>query len=104
MSSFWTEADRKEAKRRSVNILISNTTVLDLKPQLRELPSDTHLIKYELEGEIKYDAVRAHKRVDIFDIYYDRLKEMGGKVLHISVAGGYVKPKLWQPPKEETKS
>ena len=99
MTSFWTDEDRKEASRLGVSILFSNTTPADLKPQLRELPSDTHLVKYEMDGEIKYDAVRAYKRVDIFDCYYARLKEHNGKMLHISVAGGYVKPKLWQAPK-----
>ena len=96
MTSYWTEEDRKEASRLGVSILFSNTTPSDLKPQLRDLPSDTHLVKYEMDGEIKYDAVRAYKRVDIFDCYYARLKENNGKMLHISVAGGYVKPKLWQ--------
>ena len=103
MSTFWTEEDRKEASRLGVSILFSNTSPEALKPQLRELPSDVHLVKYEIEVEhdgmtgmkVQYDAVRAYKRVDIFDCYYARLKAYNGRMLHISVAGGYVKPKLW---------
>lgn len=95
MSTFWTEEDRTEAKRRGVSIMFSNTTIEDVKAQAKELPSDVHVIKYEMDGEVLYDAVRASKRVDIFDIYYDRLKTMNGKVLHISIGYGTIKPKLW---------
>ena len=37
----------------------------------KELPSDVHIITYELEGTVTYDAVRAYTMVDIFDDYYD---------------------------------
>ena len=95
MSTFWTDEDRKEAKRLGVNIMFRNTTIQAVKDQDKELPTDVHVIKYEMDGEVFYDAVRAGKRVDIFDLYYDRLKTLNGRVLHISIGYGTIKPKLW---------
>ena len=59
-----------------------------------DLPSDTHLVYYvDDEGQIIIDAVRAYKRVDIFDAYYDA----GFGVLDIRVGYGRIKPKLYTP-------
>ena len=95
MTTFWTETDRKECKRLGVIILFSDTTVEEVDARQRELPTDLHMVKYEIEGKIYYDAVRCKKRVDIFDIYYDRLKELKGKVLDISFGHGTIRPNLW---------
>ena len=40
------------------------------------LPSDTHIVKYEVDNGIVYDAVRAYTMVDIFDTYHDKLKTL----------------------------
>ena len=60
----------------------------------KELPSDVHIITYELEGTVTYDAVRAYTMVDIFDDYYDLLKGKG-KVISIVSGYGRIKPKLY---------
>ena len=52
--------------------------------------------------KVQYDAVRAYKRVDIFDCYYARLKAYNGKMLHISVAGGYISPSSGLLPRDLT--
>ena len=38
------------------------------------LPTDIHLVEYEVEGKLYVDAIRAYKMSDIFDGYYDKLK------------------------------
>ena len=68
----------------------------------KALPTDIHLVEYEVEGKLYVDAIRAYKMVDIFDAYYDRLKLMGsGKITAIKNGYGTVKPKLWNPEKKE---
>ena len=108
MSTFWTDADLALAKRKGIMVLMSNTTPEAVKGQEKELPSDTHLVSYilpvEMDGmwaeKVVYDAVRAGKKVDIFDLYYDRLKAENGRLKSIEIGYGLVKPKLWQAPKE----
>lgn len=107
MSTFWNDEDLAMAKRKGIQVLLSNTTPETLKEQEKELPTDTHLVAYiipvEMDGmwgeKVVYDAVRAGKKVDIFDLYYDRLKAENGRLKSIDVGYGLVKPKLWQPPK-----
>jgi hypothetical protein len=59
------------------------------------LPSDTHIVKYELENGTIYDAVRAYTKVDIFDTYHDKLKPLKGKVLDIRSGYGNVRPNMY---------
>ena len=59
-----------------------------------QLPTDMCIIEFTENGERQFDAVRASKKVDIFDEYYDRLKSTGQ--IH-AIKGGYgrIKPKLY---------
>ena len=59
-----------------------------------QLPTDIHIVTYELNGETHYDVVRAYVMVDIFDMYYDRLKDKG-RVVSIKSGYGRIKPKLF---------
>jgi len=59
------------------------------------LPTDIHVVKFELNNSIVHDAVRAHSKVDIFDIYHDKLKPLKGKVLNIISGYGDVRPNLY---------
>ena len=58
------------------------------------LPSDTHIVTYEYDSVIKYDAVRAYTMVDIFDAYHDKVKSHG-KVVKIASGYGSVRPNLY---------
>ena len=108
MTTFWNEEDLILARRKGIQVLLSNTTPEAVKGQEKELPSDTHLVAYilpvEMDGmwaeKVVYDAVRAGRKVDIFDLYYDRLKAENGRLKSIEIGYGLVKPKLWQAPKE----
>ena len=61
----------------------------------RDLPTDIHLVEYEIDGTLYVDSVRAYKTVDIFDFYYDRVSAKGGSVISITNGFGRIKPKLY---------
>ena len=60
----------------------------------RELPTDLHIVTYTVGGETYYDAVRAYTMVDIFDAYYDKIKDIGS-ITKIKSGLGRIKPKLY---------
>ena len=64
------------------------------------LPADTHMVTYEIEGKTLSDTVRAYTMVDIFDAYYDKLKDVG-KVTKIESGYGNVRPNLYGKIKNE---
>ena len=59
------------------------------------LPTDIHLVEYEVGETLYVDMVRAYKKVDIFDTYYDKLNAIGGTLLAITNGFGRIKPKLF---------
>ena len=59
------------------------------------LPTDIHLVEYEVDGKLYVDSVRAYKAVDIFDPYYDKVTALGGKLISISSGYGKIKPNLF---------
>ena len=85
-------------KSHDVILVRENTTVQSIKDDTKTLPTDIHLIEYDVDGQTKIDAVRAFKMSDIFDAYYD----LGIKNVH-SITSGYgsIKPKLYTAPKPE---
>ena len=60
-----------------------------------ELPTDIHLVEYEVGGVLYVDMVRAYKMVDIFDVYYDKTSAAGGVLNSITNGYGRIKPKLF---------
>ena len=93
MDTIWSKQDLADAERKEVKIVYENLINPDRMEQ-RELPSALHIVTYEIDGDTRIDAVRAYKMVDIFDVYYDKLKT-NGKVIEIVSGYGSVKPKLW---------
>lgn len=63
-----------------------------------DLPTDIHLVEYEVDGTLYVDMARAYKMVDIFDAYYDKVSSLGGTLLSITNGYGKVKPKLFNGP------
>ena len=57
------------------------------------LPNDAYLIWYNIDGETFMDVTRCRKRVDLFDLYYDKYGP--GSVVKIDFGYGRVNPKLW---------
>jgi hypothetical protein len=67
-------------------------------------PNDAYLIWYVVEGNQYMDLVRCHKKVNLFDMYYDKYGP--GAVQKIDFGYGRVNPKLWgykQPEKNKRK-
>lgn len=66
-------------------------------------PQGTTLVIYSIGEEIINDLVLAQKSCLIFDAYYDKLKTLGGKLLHLNSWYGTINPKLWDQPKPKSK-
>lgn len=80
------------------NLLKCNIFDQNIDPKSMDeasLPTDIHLVEYEVSGTLYVDQVRAYKKVDIFDAYYDKLSAIGGTLLSITNGYGRVKPKLF---------
>ena len=60
------------------------------------LPTDIHLVEYVIDGTLYVDSVRAYKQIDIFDPYYDKLKELGGELISITSGYGNLRPNMFQ--------
>lgn len=83
-------------------ILLENTTVDKAKDS--SFPNDAYLIWYVVDGQECIDLTRCHKRVNLFDMYYDKYGP--GAIQKIDFGYGRVNPKLWgykQPEKKKRK-
>jgi hypothetical protein len=83
-------------------ILLEKTTVEKAKDS--SLPNDAYLIWYIVDGEEYIDLTRCPKRVNLFDMYYDKYGP--GAVKKIDFGYGRTNPKLWgykQPEKKKRK-
>lgn len=67
----------------------------------KSLPLNSYLVTYMVDNSVKYDIVVCNKRVQIFDMYWDKYRE---GLKDIRWTDGKVNPKLWgNPPKESKK-
>jgi len=77
-----------------VIVHIESTTRDKLRKLDKELPSDIHLVRYRKptwKKKEKVSAIRAFRKVDIFDNLHDQ----GYEVLEIDSGYGRIKPKLF---------
>lgn len=103
MALSWTEVDIQVAQKKEVIIHQQNTKEEDLVQ--KELPSDIHMVYYTHDDKEYSDAVRAARKADIFDIYYDKLKLVGGKLNSIENGFGNLRPNMYNDRrKEKTKA
>ena len=65
-----------------------------------QLPTDVHIVTYTVGGETYHDAVRAYSMVDIFDMWHDKIKDIGA-ITRIRSGYGKIKPKLYGKIKNE---
>ena len=59
------------------------------------MPSDIHMVQYKVNGNTYTDVVRAYTKVDIFDQYYQKVKNIGGEILSIENGYGKIRPNLY---------
>jgi len=99
-------ADRRENQKLVLpheygcEILLEKTTFNVAKDS--SFPNDAYLIWYIVDGEECIDLTRGAKRVNLFDMYYDKYGP--GAVQKIDFGYGRVNPKLWgykQPEKKK---
>ena len=48
---------------------------------------------YKIDDVVRYDLVRCHVKVNIFDMYYDKFGP--GSVVNIEYGPGVVSPRTW---------
>ena len=93
MEPIWTPEEKQAATRHDVTIF--SEMVEESFFQQKQLPTDVHRVEYTINEETVVDAVRAYKKSDIFDVYYDKLKTINGLVIDIKNGYGSIKPKLF---------
>jgi hypothetical protein len=91
MSISFTEEEQQNLK---CKVFKQNVVPNELNDA--ELPTDLHLVEYEVDGKLYVDSVRAHKLVDIFDPYYDKLQLVNGTLISITSGYGKIKPILYK--------
>ena len=85
----------------SCEVILEKTT--KDKANDRKLPSDAFNIFYVVDGEERLDVCRAQKAANIFDLYYDKYKNVKG----IEYGSGTIPPNrfgLKPPPKKKGKT
>tara|TARA_B100000131_G_scaffold6124_1_gene6291 strand:+ start:2574 stop:2846 length:273 start_codon:yes stop_codon:yes gene_type:complete len=69
------------------------------KAEDKKLPSDSFLVTYKIEDEVKFDVTRAGSQIELFDHYYDTYKNVQG----ISWTKGIVSPRTFDGSTEQPK-
>lgn len=65
----------------------------------RSLPHTAYLVEYDDGSGVCYDVAVASKRVEIFDYYWDKYRN----VISMKQSEGRVNPKLWGSTTKENK-
>jgi hypothetical protein len=87
----WSNHEKETSKSRyGCEILHEKCTKQDAKN--KQLPIDSHLVTYMIDGNIFYDIIKTSKRVNIFDMYYDKF---GNCLKSIEWTEGRISPRLW---------
>jgi hypothetical protein len=87
----WTPEEKKEIPSQyGCEILFERTTLQQIKDP--SLPNDAYIVIYEVDNQSYMDLCRG-KRVNIFDLYYDKFGP--GSVKKIDWGFGRVSPRNW---------
>ena len=99
----WTPEEKNNLPPQyGCQILLQDTTIEQAKDS--SFPNDAYLIWYEVDGVTHLDLCRTTKRVNLFDLYYDKFGP--GAVKKIDFGYGRTNPKIWgykQPEKKKRK-
>ena len=89
---------------KDVIIVLEQTSAEEVTDLSKDLPSDLHLVEYVRDGEAQVDGVRAYKKSDIFDFYYDYLLETSESFQITAISSGYgsIKPRLFNAQQEKS--
>ena len=87
----WTSVEKESSKQRyGCEIMIENGSWEQVSTT--DCPNDARIIKYEVDGQVRYDLTRSQKEVKIFDMYWDKF---GSNLKSIEFGNGRINPKLW---------
>ena len=78
-----------KAEDYSCEVLLEQTT--QEKAKDTSFPTDAYNVTYTVDGKDMLDVCRAQKKADVFDLYYDKYKN----VKSIEYGQGMIKPSLW---------
>lgn len=85
-------------KKYGCQLIYAKATVEQAKD--KTLPRDAYLVYYEdTEGNLSMDVCRSNKRSNIFDLYYDKFRN----VKKISFGYGKANPRTWGEEKSDKK-
>lgn len=90
---YMIEFTPEELRRSKIHVVARN--IQEKTFDHSELPTDVHLVKYAVSGQEYIDGVRAYTKVDIFDEYYQKVKDIGGMILSIKSGYGSIRPNLY---------
>lgn len=91
LKEFWSNHERETSKSRyGCEILQERCVKQDAKN--KQLPLDSYLVTYVIDGNTSYDIVKTNKKVNIFDMYYDKF---GNCIKSIEWTDGTINPRLW---------
>ena len=91
------DEEKKEEKSKvnpsdySCEVILEKTT--KDKANDRKLPSDAFEVYYVVDGEERLDVTRSGKKVNVFNLYYDRYGK--GSLKKIDYGQGTVNPHQW---------
>ena len=88
----WTKEEKEKINSvYGCELIYEHATIDQIKDT--SVPNDAYLIYYELENNSYVDVCRGRKKVDIFDLYYDKFGP--GSVKKIDFGYGRTNPRLW---------
>jgi hypothetical protein len=88
----WTKEEKEKINSvYGCELIYEHATIDQIKDT--SVPNDAYLIYYEVESNSYVDVCRGRKKVDIFDLYYDKFGP--GSVKKIDFGYGRTNPRLW---------
>lgn len=96
----WTKEEKEKINSvYGCELIYENATPDQVKDT--SVPNDAYLVYYEVDGTGYVDVCRGRKRVDIFDLYYDKFGS--NTIKKIDFGYGRTNPRLWGDKKKEGK-
>ena len=90
--TYWSKEEISSLRSKYNCILIKEKATSD-EQKNKQLPRDVYRIFYKLENNVHCDMVRSSRRVDLFDMYYDKF---GPNVIQdIDFGYGTINPNSW---------
>lgn len=101
IESVWTKQEKEDIRKAGVKIIHEKCD--KIMAESKQLPLDSYLITYEVNGNTLYDIVQCSAKVKIFDAYYDKFGK--GALKSMVWTSGTINPKLYgatkpEPPKK----